>query len=58
MICYTVCMNAYEIEVKVKLKVFAFSSSDASDAIEEIIRETESLGAEVEAINFTSIKEL
>lgn len=51
-------MNAYEIEVKVKLKVFAFSSSDASDAIEEIIRETESLGAEVEAINFTSIKEL
>ncbi len=52
------CMNAYEIEVKVKLKVFAFSSSDAADAVEEIIRETDSLGAEIENISFTSIKEL
>lgn len=51
-------MNAYEIEVAVKLKVFAFSPSDAADAVEEIIRETESLGAEVDSINFTSINEL
>jgi hypothetical protein len=51
-------MNAYEIEVKVKLKVFAFNSSDASDAVEEAIREAESLGAEVENISFTSIKEI
>jgi hypothetical protein len=51
-------MNAYEIEVQVKLKVFAFNPSDASEAIEDIIRETEGLGAEVESINFTSIKEL
>jgi hypothetical protein len=51
-------MNAYEIEVKVKLKVFAYDSSDASDAVEEVIRETESLGAEVDSISFTSIKEL
>jgi len=51
-------MNAYEIEVKVKLKVFAFSPSDASDAVEEIVREAESLGAEIENISFTSIKEI
>lgn len=51
-------MNAYEIEVKTKFKVFAYSSSDASDAIEEIIREAESLGAEVQELNFVSIKEL
>lgn len=51
-------MNAYEIEVEVKLKVFAFSSSDATDAVEEILRETEALGAEVKTINFTSVNEL
>lgn len=48
-------MNVYEIEVKVKLRVPAFDPSDATDAVEEVIRETESLGAEVETINFTSI---
>ncbi len=51
-------MNAYEIEVEVKLKVFAFNPSDAADAVEEILRETEGLGAEVKSINFTSINEL
>lgn len=51
-------MNAYEIEVKVKLKVFAYNASDATDAIEEVIRESESLGAEIKGLDFTSIKEL
>lgn len=51
-------MKAYEIEVKVKLNVFAFGPSDAADAVEEIIRETESLGAEVKEIDFASIIEL
>jgi hypothetical protein len=51
-------MNSYEIEAKVKLTVFAYSASDATDAVEEIIREAESLGAEVQNISFTSINEI
>lgn len=51
-------MNAYEVEVKVKLRVYAHEASDASDAIEEVIRETEGLGAEVLDLSFTSITEI
>jgi hypothetical protein len=51
-------MNKYEIEIKAKLTVFAFSPSDASDAIEEAIREAESFGAEVKDLSFVSINEI
>lgn len=51
-------MNAYEVEVKVKLRVYAFEPSDASDAVEQVMRESECLGAEVLDLSFTSIKEI
>lgn len=51
-------MKAYEIEVEVKLTIFAFNSSDATDAVEEAIREVEGLGAEIKTVSFTSIKEI
>ena len=51
-------MNAYEIDVKVKLKVFAYNASDATEAVDEAIREAESIGAEIKDLSFTSIKEL
>lgn len=51
-------MNQYEVEIKAKVKVFAFSPSDASDAVEEAIREAESFGAEVKDLSFISINEI
>lgn len=51
-------MNTYEIEVKAKLKINAFSASDATDVVEEAIRESESFGAEILELGFSSVKEL
>jgi hypothetical protein len=51
-------MKEYEVEIRAKLKVFAFSPSDASDAVDEAIREAESIGAVVKDLSFDSIKEI
>lgn len=45
--CYNACMEYYEFDVRMRVKLPAFNKSDAEEAVRDALTEVDALGATV-----------